>query len=202
MSWPVFHPLRTVRVGLVATFARWKGHKVFLEALARLASDAPVRGFIIGGPIYQTAGSQWSLDELKSLVKDLNLGERIGFTGFLEDTAASMRSLDVVVHASTQPEPFGMVIIEAMAAGKAVIASRAGGAAELFVEDENAVSHPPGDRAALARQIERLSGSAELRSKIGAAGRATACRLFGRDRLAADLLGFYRRVRDESLGTP
>ena len=50
----------TVRVGLIATFAHWKGHKVFLEALARLPEDVPVRGYIIGGPIYQTDGSQWS----------------------------------------------------------------------------------------------------------------------------------------------
>ena len=50
----------TVRVGLIATFARWKGHKVFLEALARVSPDVPIRGYIIGGPIYQTDGSQWS----------------------------------------------------------------------------------------------------------------------------------------------
>src|SRR5262249_6512275 len=51
----------TVRVGLVATYARWKGHEVFLQAAARLAREAlPVRFYIVGGPIYQTAGSQWS----------------------------------------------------------------------------------------------------------------------------------------------
>ena len=105
-----------------------------------------------------------------------------------------MRSLDIVVHASTQPEPFGMVIIEAMACGRAVIASQAGGAAELFVDGEDALAHPPGDATALARQIERLARDPELRSRIGAAGRETAARHFGSRRLAGELLGLYRNM--------
>src|SRR5215471_11988406 len=92
----------TVRVGLVATFARWKGHKVFLEAMSRLPANLPVRGYVIGGPIYQTNGSQWSLAELRREVSLLGLDGRVGFTGFLSDTAVAMRSLDVVVHASTE----------------------------------------------------------------------------------------------------
>jgi glycosyltransferase involved in cell wall biosynthesis len=51
-------PAGVVRVGLVATFARWKGHITFLEALSRLPESLPVRGYIIGGPVYETAGSR------------------------------------------------------------------------------------------------------------------------------------------------
>jgi glycosyltransferase involved in cell wall biosynthesis len=54
-----------VRVGLMAAFARWKGHLTFLDALSRLHADLPVRGYVIGGPVYQTAGSQVSLEELR-----------------------------------------------------------------------------------------------------------------------------------------
>lgn len=187
-------PAGTIRVGLLATFARWKGHKVFLEALARLSGQVPVRGYIIGGPIYQTAGSQWTLPELKTEAARLQLGDAVGFTGFLENTPAAIRSLDIVVHASTQPEPFGMVIIEGMACAKAVIASQAGGAAEIFVDGENALAHAPGDSAMLARQIDRLSGDPVLREKIGKAGRATAERHYHGKRLAAELLGFYREL--------
>jgi glycosyltransferase involved in cell wall biosynthesis len=184
----------TVRVGLIATFARWKGHKVFLEALARLSPGTPVRGYIIGGPIYQSDGSQWSAGELHQEGERLGLGGKIGFTGFLEDTPAAMRSLDVVVHASTQPEPFGMVIIEGMACSRAVIASQAGGAAEIFLDGENAMAHAPGDSAALARQIERLSRDQGLRAKLGQAGRATVERQYHGRRLAAELLDLYREV--------
>ncbi len=161
---------RTIRVGLLATFARWKGHRIFLEALSRLSADAPVRGYIIGGPIYQTLGSQWSLQELQQEAECLGLAGKVGFTGFLDDTAAALRTLDVVVHASTQPEPFGMVIIEAMACGKALIAAQAGGASELFVDGENALAHAPGDSVALSQQISRLVSNGEAQGEAWRSG--------------------------------
>ena len=119
---------------------------------------------------------------------------RVGFTGFLEDNAAAIRSLDVVVHASTKPEPFGMVIIEGMACGKAVIASQAGGAAELIADGTNALAHAPGDAAALARQIERLSCDEALRVRLGNAGRAAVESHYHGKRLAAELLELYAKA--------
>jgi glycosyltransferase involved in cell wall biosynthesis len=184
----------TVRVGMVATFARWKGHEVFLRALACLPRDLAIRAYVIGGPIYQTGGSQYSLAELEREVEQLGLKGRIGFTGFLENPATAMRSLDIIVHASTKPEPFGMVIIEGMACGKAVIASQAGGADELFVDGVNAVGHVPGDFAGLARQIERLAGDEQLRLRLGQAARITAEQGFQGRRLAEELLPLYQSV--------
>lgn len=184
----------TLRIGLVATFARWKGHKVFVEALSRLPVEPPMRAYIIGAPIYQTKGSQWSSSELQQEADRVGVGNRLGFTGFVEDVASAMRSLDIVVHASTSPEPFGMVIIEAMACGKPVIASQAGGASELFVDGENALGHPPGDAEFLSRQICRLASDAQLRRRLGEAGRATVERLFHGKRLAQELVAAYRSV--------
>jgi glycosyltransferase involved in cell wall biosynthesis len=186
----------TVRVGMVATFARWKGHEVFLRALSRLPNDLEIRGYVIGGPIYQTGGSQYCLAELEREVEQLGLTGRVGFTGFLEDPAAAMRSLDIVVHASTKPEPFGMVIIEGMACGKAVIASQAGGADELFMDGVNALGHAPGDFAELARQIERLAQDEGLRLRLGRAARAAAEQSFQCHRLAEELLPLYQRLTD------
>jgi glycosyltransferase involved in cell wall biosynthesis len=183
-----------IRIGLVATFARWKGHKVFLEALSLLPPSLPVRGYIIGGPIYQTAGSQFSLEELRDEAARLKISHKVGLTGFVDDAAAAMRALDIVVHASTQPEPFGMVIIEGMACEKAVIASEGGGASELFVEGQNAVGHQPGDAAALALQMERLASDEALRRRLGKAGRETTEQLFSRGRLANELLAVYQDV--------
>jgi len=184
----------TVRVGLIATYAHWKGHKVFLDGLARLSASVPIRGYIIGGPIYQTDGSQWSELDLRQEAERLGLAGKVGFTGFLEDIPAAMRSLDVIVHASTQPEPFGMVIIEGMASGRAVIASQAGGAAELFTDSGNALAHPPGDSVALARQMERLGRDAGLRASLGKAGRATAEQFYHGRRLARELVAVYREI--------
>ena len=105
-----------------------------------------------------------------------------------------MRALDVVVHASTQPEPFGLVIAEGMACGRAVIVSDGGGAAELVTVGENALSHPPGDADSLAGCIMRLATNSGLRRRLGQGGRSTAEHRFDRARLATELVPLYRDV--------
>ncbi|HYL36136.1 MAG TPA: glycosyltransferase family 4 protein [Bryobacteraceae bacterium] len=187
-----------IRIGLVATFAKWKGQEVFLEAMARLRNRAAVRGYIIGGPIYQTAGSQWMKSELQRKVEDLGLRDMVGFTGFVDDVPAAMRSLDIVVHASTQPEPFGMVIVEAMASSKPVVASQSGGATELFIDGVNALGHRPGDTAMLAERIQLLVDDAGLRARLGQAGRESAERNFPARRLAQELGDLYREISSEA----
>ena len=147
----------TIKIGMLATFARWKGHEVFLRALALLPPELEWRGYIIGDALYQTDGSQYSLTELRHVAGELGITDRVGFTGFVDQPAAAMRALDIVVHASTEPEPFGLVIVEAMACGRAVIASDAGGAAELFETGVNALGHAPGDAAQLAERIAQLA---------------------------------------------
>ena len=184
----------TVRIGLVATLAHWKGHAVFLRALARLPKDLPVRAYVIGGAIYQTENSQRSIDELRGLASQLGIADKVAFTGYIADVAGAIRSLDVLVHASTQPEPFGRVIAEGMACGRAVICSAAGGAGELISEGRDALAHPPGDDAALAERIAELVPNPELRARLGAAGRKTAERRFDRSRLAGQLVPLYRRL--------
>jgi glycosyltransferase involved in cell wall biosynthesis len=187
-------PVGTIRVGLLATMARWKGHETFLKSLSLLPSDAPVRGYIIGGSIYQTHGSQFNPGELRELASRLGLGGRVGFTGFVEDSAAAIRSLDVLVHASTEPEPFGLVVVEGMACGLPVIASQAGGAAEIISMGDGPLGHAPGDAENLSSQIRKLAGDAELRARRGQAGRSTAERCFDRARLAGALAMIYREA--------
>jgi glycosyltransferase involved in cell wall biosynthesis len=192
-------PPETIRVGILATLARWKGHQTFLHALSLIPPGVPVRAYVMAGALYQTNGSQHSLEELKSLAEKLGLTHKVGFTGFLAEPACAMRALDIVVHASTQPEPFGLVIAEGMACGRAVIASDAGGAAEVFETDINALGHPPGDAARLAESISLLASDPGLRARLGAAGRATAERRFSRARLATELIPIYRRAMKASL---
>jgi glycosyltransferase involved in cell wall biosynthesis len=184
----------TIRVGLVATFSRWKGHLVFLRALAALPRSLPVRGYIIGANIYRTVGSQFSLHELQREAGLLDLSQRVGFTGFVEDTASVMRSLDIVAHASTEPEPFGLVIAEAMACGKPVVVAQAGGAAEIVSLDVNALAHSPGSAEQLAAQILALATSPDLRARLGRAGRSTAESRFDRRRMVAELIPIYREL--------
>ena len=184
----------TVRVGLVATLARWKGHEIFLRALALLPPTLPIRAYIIGGALYDTDGSQYSLEELRRLARHSGVAHQVGFTGYVDEPAAAMRALDIVVHASTQPEPFGLVIVEAMACGKAIVVSAAGGAVEITDAAGDASTHPPGDAAALADCMRRLVAAAELRVTLGHEARALAQRRFDRAPLARELVPLYREV--------
>ncbi len=186
----------TVRVGLVATMGVWKGPEVFLRAVAALDRDLPVRAYVVGGAIYGTAGSQVSIDGLRRLAAGLGIADRVGFTGIC-DSAEAMRALDVVVHASTQPEPFGLVIAEAMASARPVVVSAAGGAGEIITEGRDALGVPPGDVGAMAEAIRRLVVDPALRARMGAAGRETAERAFDRARLAAQVAPVYRSLVGE-----
>jgi glycosyltransferase involved in cell wall biosynthesis len=179
-----------VRIGLVATFGRWKGHGVFLDAIARVAARG-VRAYVIGGPVYQTAGSQCSLEELRAHAARLGLEDVVGFTGHVADVPAALRALDVVVHASTNPEPFGMVIAEGMASGRAVVAARAGGALELFEDGVDALGHEMGSADDLARQLTRLIDDPRLRESLGRAARESAVRRFSAERMAAEFRQVY-----------
>jgi glycosyltransferase involved in cell wall biosynthesis len=181
----------TVRVGLVATFARWKGHEVFLRAIAQQPAVPPIRAYVIGGAVYQTDGSQYTLDELRRTAADLGVADRVGFTGFVDRSDSVYRALDIVVHASTAPEPFGLVIAEAMACGRAVVVSNAGGAAEIVTADVDALTHVPGDADSLAAAIRALAIDPSRRARLGRAARVTAEHAFDRARLARELLAVY-----------
>jgi len=184
----------TVRVGMVATLARWKGHETFLRAIAMIPPSIPIRAYISGDALYQTNGSQHSLAELRELATELGVAQRVGFTGFVKNSAEAMRALDIVVHASTEPEPFGLVIAEGMACGRAVIASAAGGVRELLTAGANALSHQPGDANMLAECITHLAADSSMRRRLGVAARKTAEQRFDRARLATELIPLYSLV--------
>jgi glycosyltransferase involved in cell wall biosynthesis len=185
----------TVRVGLVATYGRWKGHATFVDAFSRLSPFPPCRGYIIGGALYDTAGSQVARAELEGLIAASGLTGRVGLTGFVDRPAAAMRALDIVVHASTQPEPFGLVIVEGLATGRAVIVSAAGGAAELVSDGVDALTHEPGSVDGLARCIDRLRADAPLRARLGAAARQSALRQFNPDVFTRAFIDVYQEAR-------
>ncbi len=181
-----------VRVGLVATYANWKGQDVFLDALARLpATGTSVRGYVIGGPIYATAGSQFTRDELEKRAAVNGLTGRIGFIPFQTDRADVYRMLDVAVHASIRPEPFGLTIVEAMGCGKPVVVSAAGGAEELFVPDHDGLGHAPGDTTGLAAAIARLAADPALRARLGANARHTAVERFSQERYGREMAALF-----------
>lgn len=189
---------QVVRIGLVATYAKWKGQLLFLDAAKLLTAkrpDLPLRYFIAGGPIYRTAGSQFSVAELESAIAARDLAGRVGLAPFDPEPAEVYRALDIVVHASTKPEPFGRTIVEAMACGRPVIVSGEGGAIELFEEGVEAVSFRPRDADDLARTIERVATDTELRLRLTDRARAGVIARFSRSALARQVIGLYKELR-------
>ena len=184
------------RVGLVATYANWKGHRVFLNALARLPSF--VHGWIVGGPIYATAGSQVTQDELQSHANALGIADRVTFLPFQPDPVSEYRMLDVVVHASTRPEPFGLTIAEAMSCGRAVVVAAAGGALELFTDGVDAIGYTPGDAEDLASAIGRILDEEPLRKQLETNARLTAIRQFAPERFGHELRAVYETTLQTS----
>jgi glycosyltransferase involved in cell wall biosynthesis len=182
-----------ITFGLVATYARWKGHALFIEAAGQLRAahpELPLRFYVVGGPIYKTIGSQVHASELLERARACQIGSCFGLVPFQDDVTRVYRSLSVVVHASTQPEPFGRTIIEGMACERPVVVARAGGAAELFDDGENAVGYEPGNVAALANAMAFLLDP-EVRARVGRSARKHAVAEFGRSRLASELLRAY-----------
>jgi glycosyltransferase involved in cell wall biosynthesis len=178
---------QTLRVGLIATYANWKGHDLFLSAIK---SCANVRAYIVGGPIYTTVGSQWTEEELRKRAIELGIADRVGFLPFQKDLPWIYRSLDIVVHASTRPEPFGLTIAEAMSCGRPVVVSNAGGASELFTHMHDAIGHEPGNVDSLANAIRLLCNDSVLRQSLAINARKTAIEkfspaLFGNKLIAA-----------------
>lgn len=179
----------TVRVGLIATYARWKGQDLFLDAIAEAepaAASLGVRYYIVGGPIYETRGSQFTEVELHDHADRLGVTGCVGFVPFQNDIAQVYRALDVVVHASTQPEPFGRTIAEAMSCGRAVVMTDVTGAGEL-ADTSCAIRVPPSNASALAEAICQLAGDADYREAIGNIGREVAVTRYTRKRLAGEV---------------
>ena len=158
----------------------------------------PFRVYIVGGPLYETQDSQVSMDELRTAIDRLGLTGSVGLTGFVKDAAAALRALDIVVHASTSPEPFGLVIAEAMAAGRCVVISDSGGVAELVKDHETGLTYRAGDVQQMTEQVRTLLDDPGLTTRIGQAAHTAAGVQFDQQRMSRQLLDVYAQVGSRS----
>lgn len=179
-----------LRVGMVGRLAPWKGQHVFLEAFARAFPEGGAEAVIVGAAMFGDAPYE---DDLHAQVTRLGLDTRVQFTGFLSDVGVVLRSLDVLVHASVVPEPFGQVVVEGMAAGLPVVASDAGGPAEVITDGINGVLVPPSDPDALAQALRELASDPSRRRALGVAARKRALD-FAPELIGEQVLMLYRHV--------
>jgi glycosyltransferase involved in cell wall biosynthesis len=180
-----------LRIGMLGRLASWKGQHVFLEAFASAFPEGTERAILIGSSLFAHDDAYGA--DLRRLAARLGIADRVTFSGFREDVAAELSRLDMLVHASVAPEPFGRVVVEGMATGLPVIATGQGGPAEIIENEVNGLLVPPNDSAALAHALRRLAARPELRRTLGAAARQRA-RDFAPDAVAATVLSTYLRV--------
>ena len=161
-------------IGMVGRLADWKGQDVALTALAEVHKTLPTATLtFVGEAMF---GDVTVEAHLRSLVAKLGLDRAVTFLGFRKDVSAVLQQFDVVVHASTVAEPFGQVVVEAMAAGKAVVAAKLGGPAEIIEDGVDGLLFTPGSPTALAAAIIALLTNEERRNRIGAAAKVSAMR--------------------------
>lgn len=146
--------------GLFGRLAPWKGQHIALEALARLPG---VHLVLVGAPLF---GEDAYAQRLHEQAATLGIADRVHFAGFQDDVPAWMKAMDVVLHTSTEPEPFGRVIVEGMAAGRPVIAAAAGGVTEIVRHGHNGWLVKPGDSTALAEAIGALRADPALARRM------------------------------------
>lgn len=160
-----------VLVGAVCRLDPWKGVDTFLEAAALCRPPRRTRFAVVGGPI---EGHEAYLGALEAKARRLGLDGRVFFTGWRfgpRDMPQVMAALDVCVLPSVRPEPFGRVLLEAMAAGKPVVATDAGGPREICIHGETGWLVPSGDASALAAAVTDLVADPARARAFGLAGR-------------------------------
>lgn len=164
-------------VGAVGRLRPWKRPDLFLCAAARVSAAQPdVHYAVVGDTIFPSGHGY--LGELRALALDLGIEERVAFPGYRSDIAQVMATFDVLVH-TAEAEPFGRVLIEAMAAGRPIVAFRDGGVPEIVADGETGILVEPGDVDGIAAAVLTLLADPERRRRMGAAGRERAARLFG-----------------------
>jgi glycosyltransferase involved in cell wall biosynthesis len=178
-------PQEALVVGIVGRLFAWKGHQHLLRALAELRGRGHgIFGLFVGG-----GGERPNREYeayLARLTGELGLSDYVRFTGQVPSSIPYMQVMDLLVNAST-PEPFGLVIVEAMALELPVVAVDAGGPAEIIADGESGILVPSAEPGALSGAIESLIADPALRRSLGTAGRRRYLDRFTGERMARDV---------------
>ena len=180
--------------GVIGNIQEWKGQAVLVEAMTRIIDAVPeARGLIVGG--VHRAGAAYN-EQLETRIRELHLERCLSITGFRSDIADIMNALDVVVHTSVRPEPFGRVILEGMLLGKVVVATAAGGVPELIEDGQTGFLTTPGNPEELAERLLPLLQNADLRQQVGRRAQEWARERFSLQRHVAAMSAIYEELTD------
>lgn len=170
-------------IAFVANLNQRKGHEYLLQAMAELVSqDSDLHLLLIGEGDLRT--------RLEALTAQLNIEEHVSFLGYQPDVPALLKEIDLYVHASVL-EPLGIAVLEAMAAGKCVIATRVGGVPEIIQDGQTGFLVSPKSATALANAIRHARENVRQTTMIGNAGRKRVEQVFDIQTIARQYQELY-----------
>ena len=179
-------------IGIFGRVTNWKGQKEFLRTAIQLLTEFPnLRVYVVGDA---SDGDQSYFQECLEIACNSQYPDNFVFTGRVSDVASFYRKCTVVVHASTWPEPFGMVLIEAMAEGRPVVASIYGAASEIVQDGIDGYVVDPLDIRAVAARVSTLLRDTELATRMGRHGRIKIRTSYGPDEATRHFTRLYSEV--------
>lgn len=182
--------IRGLAVGLTGQLLEHKGHLTLIDAAPEILAAAGDVQFVFAGalenPPYEA--------RLRARIAELGLTERFIFTGWRNDVPHVMRAMDLAVVATTTPEPAALSLMESMAMGRPLVATRTGGTPEIVVDGVTGLLYPPGDARALAAHVAALLLDPARRAAMGDAGRTRVEEHFTEERHVAGMLDLYDRA--------
>ena len=203
---------RPLRVGIVGRLTQWKGQHIFLKAMKTVADNwnrsgkSPGLRFVIaGGALF---GEDVYATQIHEQAHRDFAPEMVEWCGNVADIPALLSGLDLLIHASITPEPFGQVVIEGMAAGLPVIGTNGGGVPEIIADGETGMLIPMDDAPALANALRALLCDAGTASRMGRAAYREARTRFTSRKTAEVVESVYQRVaptgrhRENPVSTP
>jgi glycosyltransferase involved in cell wall biosynthesis len=179
-------------IGLVGNIKAWKGQEVVVRALPAVAARVPDVLCLFVGATAETDRDY--ADRLERLVGELGVADRVRFTGPVSNVADYLAVMEVAVHASIAPEPFGRVLLEAMAMRRPVVGSRGGAVPEIVDHDRTGFTFTPGDHRALAGHLIDLLGNPGKARALGEAGYARLVERFHIGRNVASTVSLYAEL--------
>jgi glycosyltransferase involved in cell wall biosynthesis len=197
-------------IGIIGRISRTKGQREFLAAAQTVAREHPEVSFrVIGTAMFNDHDYE---REVRALADQLDIADRVTFTGWIANTTNEVDRLRAVVHASPVPEPFGQVVVEAMARGVPVIATRAGGVTEILDPDSNtdppevgaAARTPlgqlvnPGDSAGLAAAMCWVLAESPQAQRLAEAAFESAKQRFDITRTAQSVIAAWDRALERN----
>lgn len=175
---------------------QWKGPHHFIEAARHIHRERPDARFaLVGGTLFGLEPAYAGALRMQARVAGLE--DAMLFTGHVDDARPWLRAASVVVHSSDRPEPFGLVMAEAMMQERPVAAFRHGGAAEIVLDGETGRLVTPGDAAALGLSVVDILRDPARAQAMGDAGRRRALQYFDADVMAAAVAAVYDSIPDQ-----